>query len=108
MLSENTLNSALRRMDYANSTHTAHGFRASARTLLDEELGVKEKYIEFQLSHQLKDSLGGAYNRSKHLEERAAMMQRWADYLDKLKENSISSTAAQKLTSNVLAFPSSI
>ncbi len=64
---------------------TAHGFRTMARTLLDEILGFRVDYIEHQLAHKVKDTLGRAYNRTKHLEQRAGMMQEWADYLDSLK-----------------------
>ncbi len=61
-----------------------HGFRAAARTILDETLGVKIELIEHQLAHNVKDALGRAYNRTKHLDARREMMQTWADYLDKL------------------------
>ncbi|WP_043320058.1 integrase arm-type DNA-binding domain-containing protein [Microbulbifer sp. HZ11] len=65
--------------------HSAHGFRASARTLLDEELHERVELIETQLAHRVRDPLGRAYNRTTHLTERRAMMQRWADHLEKLK-----------------------
>jgi integrase len=84
-MSDNTLNLALRRMDYTKEEMTAHGFRAMARTLLDEELKFRPDIIEHQLSHAVKDPNGRAYNRTKHLEERVKMMQDWADYLDTLK-----------------------
>ena len=81
-----TINNALKKMGYdTRAQHTAHGFRASARTLLDEQLGYKLEWIEQQLAHQVRDSLGRAYNRTKHLPQRAEMMQAWADYLDNLK-----------------------
>lgn len=64
---------------------TGHGFRAMARTILDEVLGERVELIEHQLAHAVKDSLGRAYNRTTHLPKRKAMMQRWADYLDHLK-----------------------
>ncbi len=64
---------------------TAHGFRAMARTNLDEVLGVRPDFIEHQLAHTVRDPLGRAYNRTKHLPERRRMMQAWADYLDGLK-----------------------
>ena len=64
---------------------TAHGFRAMARTLLDEVLGYRPDFIEHQLAHAVRDPLGRAYNRTTHLKERKAMMQGWADYLDKLR-----------------------
>ena len=64
---------------------TGHGFRAMARTILDEVLGVRPDFIEHQLAHTVRDPLGRAYNRTTHLTERRDMMQRWADYLDGLK-----------------------
>ena len=64
---------------------TGHGFRAMARTVLDEVLHYRIDYIEHQLAHAVKDPLGRAYNRTTHLAERTAMMQRWSDYLDVLK-----------------------
>ena len=84
-MSENALNAALRRMGYDKTTMTAHGFRAIARTLLDEELGFRPDYIEHQLAHAVKDANGTAYNRTTHLSERRKMMQAWADYLDALR-----------------------
>lgn len=84
-MSDNTLRQALRRLGYDNDTMTPHGFRAMARTILDEVLEVDEKYIEQQLAHSVKDHLGRAYNRTKHLPQRKAMMQQWADYLDSLR-----------------------
>lgn len=85
-LSDNGVRTALRSLGYDNNTMTAHGFRAMARTLLDEILGCRVDYIEHQLAHGVKDALGRAYNRTKHLPQRAAMMQKWADYLDDLRE----------------------
>ncbi len=82
-MSENALNAALRRMGYDKTTMTAHGFRAIARTLLDEELKFRPDYIEHQLAHAVKDPNGRAYNRTSHLAERRKMMQAWADYLDR-------------------------
>ncbi|WP_237055362.1 tyrosine-type recombinase/integrase [Microbulbifer sediminum] len=84
-LSDNGVRTALRSLGYDNETMTAHGFRAMARTLLDEVLGFRVDYIEHQLAHEVKDTLGRAYNRTKHLPQRAAMMQKWADYLDNLR-----------------------
>lgn len=84
-LSENTLNAALRRLGYAKDMMTAHGFRAAARTMLDEVLGFRVDVIEHQLAHAVKDPLGRAYNRTAFLAERRKMMQDWADYLDSLK-----------------------
>jgi integrase len=84
-ISENTLNAALDSMGYTREKMRAHGFRAMARTLLDESLGFRVDFIEHQLAHNVRDPLGRAYNRTKHLPERRAMMQSWADYLDTLK-----------------------
>ena len=84
-MSENTINAALRGMGYSKDIHTAHGFRATARTILDEVLGERVDHIEHQLAHTVKDPNGRAYNRTAHLPARKKMMQRWADYLDKLR-----------------------
>jgi len=84
-MSENTINAALRGMGYSSEVHTAHGFRAMARTIMDEVLGERVNLIEHQMAHQVKDPNGRAYNRTAHLPERRKMMQRWADYLDKLR-----------------------
>lgn len=84
-MSENTINAALRGMGYAKDVMTAHGFRATARTLMDEVLGERVDLIEHQLAHTVKDPNGRAYNRTAHLPARREMMQRWADYLDKLR-----------------------
>lgn len=85
-MSDAAVNAALRRMGYDTKTEiTGHGFRAMARTILHEELHIKPEVIEHQLAHQVPDSLGTAYNRTKFLKDRKAMMQQWADYLDKLK-----------------------
>jgi integrase len=83
-MSENTINAALRGMGYTSDVQTAHGFRATARTILDEVLGERVDLIEHQLAHAVKDVNGRAYNRTAHLPARKEMMQRWADYLDKL------------------------
>lgn len=85
-MSENTINAALRGMGYSSDVHTAHGFRATARTILDEVLGERVDLIEHQLAHAVKDVNGRAYNRTAHLPARKAMMQRWADYLDNLRK----------------------
>lgn len=85
-MSEAAINAALRRMGYDTKTEiTGHGFRAMARTILHEELHVKPEVIEHQLAHKVPDANGTAYNRTKFLKDRVAMMQLWADYLDKLK-----------------------
>lgn len=85
-MSENTINAALRSMGYSKEVMTAHGFRAMARTILDEVLGERVDLIEHQLAHAVKDPNGRAYNRTAHLPARREMMQRWADYLDKLRK----------------------
>ncbi len=84
-LSENTINAALRRLGYSSDVMTAHGFRAMARTILDEHLGFRPDFIEHQLAHAVRDPNGRAYNRTAHLAERKKMMQGWADYLDGLR-----------------------
>jgi integrase len=85
-LGENTLNMALRRLGYSKEVVSIHGFRATARTLLDEVLKQRVDLIEHQLCHAVKDANGRAYNRTSHLAERKVMMQVWADYLDELKQ----------------------
>ncbi len=84
-MSNNTVNAALRRIGYTGEQMTAHGFRATARTLL-AELGWKPDAIERQLAHKASGPLGAAYDRAQFLAERRDMMQAWADYLDKLKQ----------------------
>ncbi len=84
-MSDNAILAALRRMGYAKNEMSGHGFRAMARTILDEVLGVRPDYIEHQLAHAVRDPNGRAYNRTSHLPERRKMMQQWADYLDNLK-----------------------
>ncbi len=84
-MSDNAILAALRRMGIDKEEMTGHGFRAMARTILDEVLGVRPDYIEHQLAHAVRDPNGRAYNRTAHLAERRKMMQQWADYLDKLK-----------------------
>lgn len=86
-LSENGVRTALRDMGYCNDTVTPHGFRATARTLLDEVLGYRVEWIEHQLAHAVRDANGRAYNRTSFLEQRAGMMQAWADYLDTLRDS---------------------
>jgi len=87
-MSEAAVLAALRRMGFDGDTMTGHGFRAMARTILDEVLGFRPDYIEHQLAHAVRDPLGRAYNRTQHLDERRKMMQAWADYLDMLREGS--------------------
>lgn len=84
-MSNNAINAALRRMGFDKDEMTGHGFRAMARTILDEVLQVRPDFIEHQLAHAVKDPNGRAYNRTAHLKERRKMMQTWADYLDEIK-----------------------
>jgi integrase len=84
-MSNMTLNAALRRLGYASAAVSVHGFRATARTMLDELLHFRPDWIEHQLAHRVKDPLGRAYNRTAFLVERRRMMQAWADYLDGLR-----------------------
>jgi integrase len=84
-MSNNAILAALRRMGYSKDEMTGHGFRAMARTILDEVLQVRPEFIEHQLAHAVRDPNGRAYNRTAHLEERKKMMQQWSDYLDGLK-----------------------
>lgn len=84
-MSENAVNAGLRHMGFEKSEITGHGFRAMARTILDEVLEVRTDFIEHQLAHVVKGPNGTAYNRTKSLPQRRKMMQQWADYLDKLK-----------------------
>lgn len=95
-MSDNALLAAMRRMGIGKDEMSGHGFRAMARTILDEILGIRPDLIEHQLAHAVKDPNGRAYNRTAHLTERRKMMQTWADYLDGLKNQS-----------NVIQFPKS-
>jgi len=88
-MSDNTVNAALRRMGYTSDQMCAHGFRAMARTIMDEVLNIRPDLIEHQLAHAVKGPLGRAYNRTAHLPERRKMMQQWADYLDEIKLNGV-------------------
>lgn len=90
-MSDGTINAALRSMGYDASVHVAHGFRATARTLLDEAIGERPDLIEAQLGHVVHGPLGRTYNRAQHLPARVEMMQRWADYLDGLRGPSTAS-----------------
>ena len=84
-MSENTVRGALRRMGYTNDEMTAHGFRAMARTMIAERLGIAPEVIEAQLAHAVGDALGRAYNRTQYIDQRRDMMMKWADYLDRLR-----------------------
>jgi integrase len=99
-MSENTVNAALRSLGIPKEQMTGHGFRAMARTVLEENLKFPAHLIEAQLAHAIRDPNGRAYNRTTHLDERRLMMQRWADYLDSLRElNKASSLSAAWLGS---------
>jgi integrase len=85
-ISDNTVNAALRRMGYSNEEMTAHGFRATARTLMIERMpGISADVIEAQLAHGKSGPLGMAYDRAEFMEQRRKMMIEWAAYLDKLR-----------------------
>ncbi|CAJ3218507.1 phage integrase [Burkholderia pseudomallei] len=89
-MSAAAINAALQRLGYDTKTEiTGHGFRAMARTILHERLRVPADVIEHQLAHRVPGALGNAYNRTRFIEDRIAMMQAWADYLDRLKVGGI-------------------
>lgn len=85
-MSENTVNTALRRMGYAEGEMTAHGFRAMAATLLNETGRWHPDAVERQLAHLEKSEVRRAYTRGQHWDERVRMMQFWSDYLDELRD----------------------
>ncbi len=85
-MSEGAILNALKALGYSGDEQTGHGFRAIARTMLDEQLGIRVDYIEAQLSHDVKDVNGRAYNRTTFLPERTQMMQAWADYCERLRD----------------------
>lgn len=85
-LSDNGVLSALRRMGFGKDEMTGHGFRATARTIAAERLGIVPEVIEAQLAHRVPDALGRAYNRTLFLEQRRELMTKWADYLDQLRK----------------------
>ena len=90
-MSDNAIRSALRRMGWANDEMTPHGFRAMASTILDN-MGYKQEWLERQLAHEEPNKVKAAYKRDAwrmYLPERTAMMQAWADYLDKLKTGAV-------------------
>jgi integrase len=98
-MSENAVNAALRRLGIPPEELTGHGFRAMARTILDEVHEVRIDFIEHQLAHEVKDPLGRAYNRTSHLPARRKMMQMWADYLDQLRAE-VKTNSVAKLPEN--------
>ena len=99
-MSDTTLWGAFRALDIPKDRMTMHGFRAMARTILDEVLGFRPDFIEHQLAHAVRDPNGRAYNRTAFLPERRVMMQDWADYLDRLRAGE-----AEPGTCNTGAFP---
>jgi integrase len=84
-LSENAMNSALRRMGYTKDQMVAHGFRSSASTILNER-GFDPDVIETALAHQDEDEVRAAYNRAKYWPQRVKLMQEWADLMDQFKQ----------------------
>ena len=88
-ISTNALLGAIRAMGVEKQELCVHGFRAIARTLLEEELHYPIDVIEHQLAHVVRDPLGRAYNRTTHLVERHEMMERWSSYLKELRNTAI-------------------
>lgn len=84
-MSEGTIGEALKRIGYRGK-HTAHGFRATAKTILKEEIEFNQDAVEHQLAHRVKDSNGTAYDRTSFLRQRRELMQKWSDYLDTLRQ----------------------
>lgn len=101
-MSENTVNTALRRLGFDKQTMTAHGFRATARTLLIERLGVDAAVVEAQLAHGKSGPLGAAYDRAEFVAQRRKVMQQWADYLDQLRESTTSVRKARHARNEVV------
>ena len=84
-MSDNAILSALRRMGFPKEEVTGHGFRATARTIAVEVLGVPAEVVEAQLAHAVGDALGRAYNRTQFVDQRRELMTKWSDYLDELR-----------------------
>ena len=88
IMSENTLNYALRRLGYKKEEIVYHGFRAMASTIMHEKIGehsIHSDAIERQLAHAERSGVKAAYNHAEYLKERRILMQWWSDYLDDLK-----------------------
>jgi len=85
-ISENSVRTALISLGYTSEIQTWHGFRATARTMLAERLGVDGQVADAQLAHAVPDANGRSYNRTTFIEQRSEMMQTWADYLDQLAD----------------------
>ncbi len=97
-MSDNAILAAMRRMGIEKDEMTGHGFRAVARTILDEVLKIRPDYIEHQLADNVLDPNGRAYNRAHFLPKRRQMMQQWAEYLDDLKaEEEVAHTSGHRL-----------
>lgn len=96
-MSDNAILAAMHRMGIAKEEMSGHGFRAMARTILDEVMGMRPDLIEHQLAHAVRDPNGRAYNRTAHLPERRKMMQQWADYLDGLRRG-VNGLAANRIS----------
>ncbi|MCK1474907.1 tyrosine-type recombinase/integrase [Bradyrhizobium sp. 197] len=86
-ISDGTLNAALRRLGYDKTQMTAHGFRSTASTRLNESRLWHHDAIERQLAHMEADEVRAAYNAAEYWDERVRMMQWWADYLDDLRKS---------------------
>ena len=96
-MSNNTMNAALRRLDYGTDDHVAHGFRAMARTMMTERLsGIDPDVVEAQLGHGKSGPLGAAYDRAEYMDQRRQIMQTWADYLDRLRTGATVVDLAQR------------
>lgn len=91
-LSENAMNSALRRLGYTKDEVCAHGFRSSASTILNER-GFDREVIEAALAHQDEDSVRAAYNRARYWPQRVALLDAWAGLLDEFRELPVSKNA---------------
>jgi len=85
-ISPESLRAGLRRLGLSKEEITTHGFRHMASTRL-YELGFRGEVIEIQLAHKQRNKIAAAYNHAEYLQERTEMMQYWADYLDKLKDD---------------------
>lgn len=87
-LSDNSVRSALYALGFGKE-QTWHGFRASARTMLVDELDADPLAIEANLAHAVKDANGRSYNRTQYIKKRFEQVQLWADYVDKLTEGNV-------------------
>ena len=85
IISDATANNQLHKLGYQN-IHCAHGFRATAKTIMQEQLKYPLLLVEMALGHTTKDPNGAAYGRFEYIDDRSNMMQKWADYLDALRE----------------------